>query len=272
MLDTKGITSTSANYLCNLAKELIKEINFSELSFVRHSVELINGEKKLLRESDSHISLQSLLEKQGNLIAFCAYMREAIKKKDEMLKAIDNLSIHEWCKMPVLCTSSQITEQEVFNNWNIKEKEHYWHIEALASTFGKYVHPEGIISKAREEMLKRIQKPRELTGSGRDTIVHTYEAINASDVNNTYIKLQSKQREYEKELNKLKHKLKNQVLELNKQINLENQKQTSEYYKIYAEKENEFEKYVLEKRKEISDLKIVIPEALKETYEYLNNL
>ena len=273
MLDTKGITSTSANYLCNLAKELIKEINFSELSFVQHSVELINGEKKLIRKANSPISLQNLLERQGNLIAFCSYMREAIKEKDRLLDEIDNLTLREWTELPCLVTKSLVTEKEVFDvRWNIKEKEHYWHIEALASTFGKYIHPEGIISNARNEMIKRMQKPCEITGNGRDTIINTYEVLNSSEINNTYIALQSKQREYEKELNQLKHRLKNQTLELNKQINLENQKQLSEYNKIYTEKENEFEKYVLEKRKEISDLKIVIPEALKETYEYLNNL
>ena len=47
-LGTKGITSTSANYLANLAKEVAKGVStkLANISFVNKTVELINGTKK----------------------------------------------------------------------------------------------------------------------------------------------------------------------------------------------------------------------------------
>lgn len=87
-LSEKGITSTSANHLANLAKESIKEAEsiLDNISFVNKKVALINGEEKDLRINKDRLSeISILLDRVSNMHAFCAWVREAIKEKKESL-------------------------------------------------------------------------------------------------------------------------------------------------------------------------------------------
>lgn len=101
----KGITSTSANHLANLAKECMESNRraLEGVGFITSTVRLLSGgQASILTEGRNEQYLSSipeLLEEIAEMNTFCAWMREAIKAKDEELSLIDNAD---------LCDSSRI--------------------------------------------------------------------------------------------------------------------------------------------------------------------
>lgn len=281
-LGDKGITSTSANYLANLAKEVIKttEAQLINISFLNKSVELINGSKKALRIGYSDLDgLESLLTRIANMNAFCAWMREAIKARENELKKIDSLTMEQFCEIKGIeyperpTTPDTVTGETVLNEMNIKEKNNYLRLEAFAATFGKYIHPEGAISRAREDALYHEQVPNEVRGDGRDMVIYSYvPSVAIFKLDSTFVELQNKQREFEKQLNAIKY---HAMEEANKRTSAAMQKYKEEYdnySKRISEIRSDMIIYISNGREEIANKKIVIPEKLQDTYEYLEGL
>lgn len=280
--DKEGITSTSANYLANLAKEIIKkeEATLRNIQFYNTSVELINGEKKALRIGWGDVTnVESALNRIADAHAFCAWIREAIKAKDNMLSEITCLSIENFCKLkgielPVAPEKPKtVDEQDIINEMNIKERNNYLKLEAFASTFGKYIHPDGYISNAREELIEKLNLPHEVSGDGRDMVIYSYDpSIGINLVEDMFINLQSQYREYEKQLNAIKYSIKEEVSKRNV-LNTQNFKSKyNEYSQKYNSIVQDMSIYIQNGRNEIASMKIVIPEKLKNIYDYLESL
>lgn len=281
--EKNGITSTSANYLANLAKEEIKknEAKLANVSFVNKNVELISSTnyKPLRRGWKDITAIPTMLAEIANLNAFSAWMREAIKAKEELLKQLDHFTVEDYCKIkgieyPESFERKQyVTEEDIIAEMNTKSRNNYLRIEAFAATFGKYIHPDGKISLAREEALYREQVPNEVSGDGRDMVIYSYESsIETSKVDDLFMKLQSNQREYEKQLNAIKFQIKEEVTNRNLAIDREYKEKMEERFRILAKLQQETRIYVNEKRNEIASLKIIVPEKLQDTYTYLNSL
>ena len=281
--EKNGITSTSANYLANLAKEEIKknEAKLANVSFVNKNVELISGTNyKPLRKGWKDVtSIPAMLTEIANLNAFSAWMREAIKAKEELLKQLDHFTVEDYCKVkeieyPESFERRQyVTEEDIIAEMNTKSRNNYLRIEAFAATLGKYIHPDGKISLAREEALYREQVPNEVSGDGRDMVIYSYESsIETSKVDDLFMKLQSNQREYEKQLNAIKFQIKEEVTNRNLEIDREYKEKMEKRFRILAKLQQETRIYVNEKRNEIASLKIIVPEKLQDTYTYLNSL
>lgn len=47
-------------------------------------------------------------------------------------------------------------------------------MEAIAATIGKYIHPGGQFSSAREELQNRIMKPYSTDDNGKDTLIYAH--------------------------------------------------------------------------------------------------
>ena len=133
-LGDKGITSTSANYLANLAKEVSKsaEAQLRNIHFTSRTVELINGSKKTLRNGWTETQkVEELITRIANLNAFCAWMREAIKAREDALSKVDDLSMEQFCELkgieyPTRPDSPEtFTPQDIYNEMNIKDKDNY---------------------------------------------------------------------------------------------------------------------------------------------------
>lgn len=281
-LGDKGITSTSANYLANLAKEVAKktEAQLSNITFTNKTVELINGDKKTLRKGwMSTLQVAEMLTRISNLNAFCAWMREAIKAKENALSKISALSLTEFCNIkgiekPVCPESpNTVTEADIYREMSVKDKNNYLRIEAFAATFGKYIHPDGAVANAREDALYHEQVPNEVKGTGRDMIIYGYTpSVAIFEIDNMFMDLQNKQREYEKQLNAIKHQVKDEVDKRNV-ANLQKYKAEFAAYSDEVAKINQaMNIYINNGRAEIANLKIVIPEKLQDTYEYLESL
>lgn len=280
--DKDGITSTSANHLANLAKEHIKdaEAQLSGLQLYGSTIELINGDSKILSKGVTTLSnLQKLIEDIGTMNSFCAWVREAIKVKDELLAKAKNLTDEEYSTLSgkeypeSLESPITVTESDIISEMTIKERMNYLSLEAFAAVYGKYIHPDGAISEARNDYYYKLNHPTEVSGQGRDLIIYNYkESVRKEEVEDVFNALQGRHREFEKRLNSIKYKIKEEIAS-------RNIKQQQEYRQKLQERALELkafnsdkQKYIVETCNKISALKIIIPESLKGTFEYLNSL
>lgn len=290
----KGITSTEGNHLCNIAKELqqaaINRLN--SVKFFNTTISVIGSNEKQLMSAgnDSLDFIEEDLQLVASLNAFCAWVREAIKEKEDQQGDIRRLTFDEWVRqfstieLPISpqhpSKPSTITEQFILDSWDIDKRNKYLELEAFASTIGKYIHPNGEYSCARERAHNAINKPISKEGSGRDTILyHTTPSISIENVDNLYMFLQSKHREYEKQLNMMKAEIKESVTKLI----VENNQHYENLLEIYRNEYNEYNSKLLELRSQyntwitktlenISKYKIAIPNNLKETFNLLKKI
>jgi len=156
---------------------------------------------------------------------------------------------------------------------NIKDKNNYLRLEAFAATFGKYIHPDGSIAVAREDVLYREQVPNEVSGEGRDMVIYGYSpSVPTKEVNAMFMELQNKQREYEKQLNAIKHQASEEANKRTSAAMQKYKKEYEEYSQIVSKIRTDMNLYIANGRAEIANMKIVIPEKLQDTYEYLEAL
>lgn len=82
---SEGLTSTSANYYANVAQEMIQAATerLNSVKFYQISVASIGGgEKQLMTVGQTSLDfIKDDLEKSAEMNSFCAWVREAIKKK-----------------------------------------------------------------------------------------------------------------------------------------------------------------------------------------------
>ena len=284
LTDGQGITSTSANFLANLAKEQREADTqkLKNLQLTNVDVELINGEKKRFKVGLSNLDfIRESVIRIGELNAFCAWLREAIADKEALLVKNGTLSIDEFCELKGITyperpvRPEEITEEDVLGFLNIKERQNYLRLEALASTIGQAIHPQSTsnLSSSRKKMYEDLANPTQVVGSGRDLIIYTSTcSIQPSEVEKVFTDLQKLHREYEKQLNSIKFKLKEEVNKRNIQLQ---QAYEDAFNKYTTELDNittQFKIYKTQENQRISALKIVIPEKFQPLYEYLNSL
>ena len=281
LTEGKGLTATSANYLANLAKEILKgdERSLKHLSFINTDIELINGDKKRYQSGrTSTEDIPALIHKIGELHSFIAWVREGIKAKDTLSQMVDNYTIQEYCadcgiEYSDLPNEQRCSETTVVAEMDIKERNRYLMLEAFSAAYGQYVHPDGAFSDARDDMLDKINNPTKLMGNGRDTIIYSYtRSLPTTEVEATFLELQSKYRDYEKQLNALKFKIKEEVNRRNTQYINEYKTACEEYAAKIKEIRNDFNKHVISLNEYVKSLKIVIPKELQTIFDYLESL
>ena len=221
-----GLTSTSASHLADLAQEVIagNETKLKNMTFVTTKVDIVGSAsesgKTICVGYDGNMLAQvrPLLEEIASMNAFCAWMREAVKTKDKELKQVANFTFEEWCTFQgVEIPSSpsypkETTEADIIAQMNIKERNRYLQLEAIAATIGKYIHPGGQFSSAREELQNRIMKPYSTDGNGKDTLIYAHTpSVNPQKVEDVFFELQKWHRQNERELNRMKFAIKKQA-------------------------------------------------------------
>lgn len=146
-------------------------------------------------------------------------------------------------------------------------------MEAIAATIGKYIHPGGQFSSAREELQNRIMKPYSTDDNGKDTLIYAHvPSVEPQKVEEVFFELQKWHRQNERELNKMKFAIKKQA----EKQTLENTHQFKQ--KLEREKQcymaffTQYKEWQLKEQERISKLKINVPEALQETYDRLSRL
>lgn len=181
----------------------------------------------------------------------------------------------------------------------LDQYQNYLELDARSAVLGKFCHSDHApLVTARREYLVKLSKPLEKDGTGRDTCVYKYEpSVPKEILEGTFEELQKAYRETSKLLNKIRFDLREKEAQRFQTENAEYQKALADYnrqskevddwndelrkkYLKYRKEVNrrvqeihaEFEDWRSEERSRVSKLKIIIPEALQKTYEYLENL
>lgn len=278
--NSKGLTSTSANHIANLAKEFIQtqKLYIENLSFV--------GENK---QAGGHTYITSCatpkeefdrlvptLNKISQATQLIAWLREGIKEKQTAQAGI--LTFEQYlqekgieCVRPT--REPYITREDVIKSWNEDKYNAYLTAQTCASVFGEPIHPQGEYAIARKELSQAISKPNEVTGEGRDLTVTTkVPAYTVEEVDAKFFELQNIQREQQAKFNQYEHEITNAV-DLDKATkDAAYEKAGKQWSQEYANLYNQYEVWRNAEVKRIADLKISIPGALMDIYNEIQGL
>lgn len=274
-----GLTTTSANYVANLAKEAYQfvEEKLNSIQFYTTKVKLISSNENTLLSlgTDDIEEVPTALKEVASLKSLIAWLREAIKAKEILIKEAKGLSYGDFD----IVTPEQpemeeiISEDDYIATLNIKQRNRYYYLDTLCAVLGNYIHPNGAYSKARKKLREVMNNPITISGSGRDAIVYTSEqSIAFDDVEDTFMALQQEYRRYQAELNSMKHQMEMAIQE-------DSRKKSLAYQEKFAAWSYEMEKLNTELKikrdKAIADaqnLKIIIPDSLKPIYDKVKDL
>lgn len=286
----EGMTSTTANYYANIAKEYQNAATerLNSVKFFKTSVAVIGStEKQLMAHGVTSLDfIPSDLDLLASLNAFCAWVREAIKEKEAQIYAVTQLTLTEWAEkfeytLPTLPTAPKsptpISEKDVMDSWDINKRNKYLRLEAFAATFGKYIHQDGAYSKARKKAHHALNTPITSEGSGRDMVLYyTEESVDIAVVDAMFMTLQEQYRSYEKELNQMKAELKEAVNELSRKAYDQHQIALDAYQAELRTASaaldrwrTQFNTWKTNELERISKYKITVPNTLKDVYAML---
>lgn len=274
-----GLTSTSANFIANLAKEKYStlEQTLNNIRFYTTTVKLLGSSDESLVSSgvSSVAHVESYLKQIAKLKSLIAWLREAISAKDRLIKECQNGDYAYYgMQVPEQPEREEsITADDVIATFNIKQRNRYYYLESYCSTIGKYIHPNGVFAMEREKLHNIKQNPHEVSGNGRDTIIYSRKASMPADmVDEEFMSLQQTYREYQAELNSIKHEIEDAVTKDAAKKNIAYDEKMSDYRNIMLS----LSAQLATKRKEsvtaASNLKIVIPDTLKDIYEDVKEL
>lgn len=291
----KGLNETSASHLCAIASQIKEkhEKTLTNVCFVNSYINVVGSEAGDKQTGTGLIDLTVIdiaIAEIARMNSFISWFAEAREALENVRKEINGLDLHSWMnKMGIevpeapICTSSEIkisSLADIIAEMNVKDRQIYLSLEARSSVYGKFIHPDRPMDRARSRMHEAIAKPYTTDGSGRDTIIYRYEAsIAPYKVDDEFNKLQAEYRKVEQQLNHMKSDLRKKLdirnTEENNERNLRLQKYKEEraaYDQKIRELTLQFGQWVLEEKAKISKIKFVIPENLKDTYKYLNSL
>lgn len=278
-----GVTSTSATYLCNIARELLKDLEASlnNVSFITEEVSILGSENTVkTREgyNSSELSdLNSKLMKAAELKAFIAWMSEGIKAKDQENTRVSQYTLEDYISdFPEEAVSKVKEFKEDFEygigKLSISDRVKFLYSEALVSSIGAYIHKKGALKEAYEELLDIAHNKVNVETDTRDSLVlltNKIPSVDVKDVEKILLKYQNLRREHEKELNSIKSKLKSLDHEYRVHFNLEHKSELERYKQEMGILQSKYHAYVLNRMKEIENLKIIIPKELEKIYNYL---
>lgn len=281
-----GITSTSATYLCNIARELLKDIESSlnNISFITEEVTLFGSENKIRTKEGYNLSelsdLDSKLIKAAQLKAFIAWMSEGIKAKDVESERLKEYTLSDFTKdfPEYIVQRSENSTLDInygLGKLSISERVKYLFSEALTSSIGKYIHNNGALRKAYSELLNIAHNKVNITTEAKDSIVvvtNKIPSVDTKEVEKIMLKYQDLRRENEKVLNSLKSKVKDYDHEYQMYLNLEQKVDVESYKENMEIVRSKYNEYVLNKRSEIENFKIIIPDELRDIYNTLHTL
>lgn len=280
----KGITSTSANHVSNKGKELLKseQAVLDNINFVNTTMSLLyGGNSKVItngmKADDSFEYMHKTIAKIANLNAMSAWIHEAIKAKTEILEYVQSLSIDKWAKDQNIELPNApgkefpITESDVIGTWDVAKRNKYYVYESYCSLVGKFIHPKGAFYEAKAQMNNAVQNPNKVEGSGRDAIIYSYEpSMPVSEVDAEYDWLSTELRHKEAEFNKMKQEIVDAITE----DKLAKAQKFDDAYAKYADTmesiRNKFDMWKTKTVKEVSALKIYLPQGPKQTYDEIN--
>ena len=290
----KGLNETSAQHLCAIASQ-IKEADETMLlnvSFVDTTIGIVGSSEQLPTAkgmtADQLPQLKEAVERVGRLNAFISFYAEGRKVLEKYRAERNRLTLDQWLEeqgrtvpsYPELeSEKDQTTLQDVINNMNIKERTEYLALEAKVSVYGKFIHPDRPMARAKSLMWKVFNAPYGVEGKGKDTIVYKHTpSLHPQDVDAMFATMQAEYRSLEQNLNRIKGQLRKKLAAINVEETNARQTRIQEWkgeVKLYnqqmAELQAEFNTWRVEENERLSRIKFAIPEALAPVVAELNN-
>lgn len=285
------ITSTEAQNICNIAKEAVtsEHEKLSAVSFYDVEIASITNPETFIktRISPKDISwISESLDKIGRYNALNAWLKEAIKAKEEAIDEVDTMDVttldfYEDYKKPEEPREwYDLTEQQIMDEWSANKLNRYYTLNSEAAVIGKYIHDDGAISKARKDLVNKIANPSTVSGQGRETIVFKYNpSVDVKAIEDVYMSLLAKHRKLNAELNSLKAEIKETINKRNieastifREKHTEWEHKISEYYSLVKQRDAKINEYKISEKERISKLKINVPSSLMDTYKEVKAL
>ena len=291
----KGLNETSASHLCALASQVKAhyESILKNVNFVDSFIDVVGSDAS---PKQTNIGMKSIkvideaIEEIGKMNAFISWFAEARELLEKIRKKVDGTTVYSWMEASGIekpekpeLTSDEVessTLDDMIRELSIKDRQMYLALEAKASVYGKFIHPDQPMDKARNRMHEVVSKPYVSEGRGRDTIIyHHVPSIDTELVDEEFNKLQSEYRKIEQQLNHMKSDLRKKLNIRNTEENNERNLRLRKYKEERAAYDNkmreltlQFNQWVLDENAKISKIKFIIPDNLKETYTYLESL
>lgn len=278
----QGLTSTSANFVANQAKEYCQTVQeeLDATNFVDGTISLIGGEETSTQKGVKDLSyMQKDLDTIVKAHSLIAWLREALKAKDNFSKEVKSKALFTWCQEnskeypqhPL--QENPITKDDVLATWSIKDKNRYLALGAKVSAYGKFLHPNGIYATKRKQLKYFINNPVRYDQDGRDTIIHrSTPSIDVATVDNEFYRLQGEWRKAQAELNSYEHKIQLAIDKDTNEKNSKYEKEQSDFQNKIETLSSEFRAWKDLELQRIANLKIVIPHDLEEIYNKISDL
>lgn len=283
--DGKGLTSTSANHVANLAKEMISDIETSleEMSLYSTTVTLIGGkDPNILNRGANAEEVEGVVTKLHRIAeakSLIAWLREAIKAKERLVSEATGMTLVDYAKANGIELKEQpqlgdiLTEDEYFASKSKDERCKYYSLETLAATLGKAIHPGGEFADVRKDLQSKAKKPHDVEGQGRDTLIYTYTpTVDNETVEDVYFRLQKQYREAQAGLNAMKHECMKAIEESTVAAKAEYSQALADWTNNRKLLEARHSEYIQRKVRDISGLRISIPDSLQKIYEEVSSL
>ena len=286
------MTSTEAQNICNIAKEAVtnEHERLSAVSFYDTEIASIISPEAFIKTkiSPNDISwISESLDKIGRYNALNAWLKEAIKAKEEAMDEVDIMDVttldfyEDYIKPeePTIGYDS-FDEEKVMSEWSADKLNRYYTLNSEAAVIGKYIHDSGAIAKARKDLVNKMANPSTVSGQGRETIVFKYiPSVDTEVVEGIYMSLLAKHRKLNAELNSLKAEIKETINKKNIEASIafrdkhtEWEYKISEYYSLVKQRNAKINEYKISEKERISKLKINVPSSLMDTYKEIKAL
>lgn len=286
------MTSTEAQNICNIAKEAVtnEHERLSAVSFYDTEIASIISPEAFIKTkiSPNDISwISESLDKIGRYNALNAWLKEAIKAKEEAMDEVDIMDVttldfyEDYIKPeePTIGYNS-FDEEQVMSEWSADKLNRYYTLNSEAAVIGKYIHDSGAIAKARKDLVNKMANPSTVNGQGRETIVYKYiPSVDTEVVEGIYMSLLAKHRKLNAELNSLKAEIKETINKKNIEASIafrdkhtEWEYKISEYYSLVKQRDAKINEYKISEKERISKLKINVPSSLMDTYKEIKAL
>lgn len=298
----KGLTATSASFLAGLASQEVNRLEkiIKSASYYDAYLEPLAGGSgaKLVQKGKDDAFLKKLLptaKEIGELRGFIAYVHEAVREKERQTQHIESMNFERWLELPGQQKVKEELEagkklkkpdvpEEADADWakhqlSVKELAHYLLLEARASTLGVYIHPDGVLAKAKDSLSEKTVRPIEAAewDDATAAIIRSFKPSATPDaVYANYNALQAAHRRWEAELNGLKAKLdilaKNENLRRNREYReklSEHRMKTQELETRRKTIEAEYADWLIAEHEAVRNLKIIIPNELQPVYDRL---
>ena len=291
----KGLNETSASHLCALASQIKAhyESVLKNVSFVDSFIDVVGSDASPKQTNTGMKSIDEIdlaIKEIGRMNAFISWFAEARELLEKIRRTVNGVNIYTWMEAshiekpeePELKSSEVKSSQmsDIIDELSVKDRQMYLALEAKASVYGKFIHPDQPMDRARTRMHEIVSKPYMSDGHGRDTLIyHRVPSIDTKLVDTEFNKLQAEYRKVEQQLNHMKSDLRKKLDIRNTEENNERNLRLQKYKEERAAYDNrmheltlQYNQWMLDENAKISKIKFIIPDNLKETYTYLESL